>query len=468
VAYDSRRVRDGELFVAVEGTRHDGHRFIADALARGARALLVSRRAAVPAGVSWLLATDTRRAMALLSARYFGYPSSRLRLFGVTGTNGKTTTAYWLRHVLRTAGYRTGLVGTVQILVDETPLPVTLTTPEAPDLQELFARMLAGGCTAAVMEVSSIALELERVTGCEFDSAIFTNLTQDHLELHGSMEAYLRAKGRLFTMLGQPALGETKTGPRAAVLNADDPASAYLAGLSRVPVLWYGLRERADITATAVEARADGNSFTLHTPSGQRRVHTQLAAEFNVYNALAVAAAALAEGVELDAIATGLETMTVVPGRFELVREGQPFAVIVDYAHTPDALENVLRAARGSVEGRLMVVFGCGGDRDRGKRPQMGAIAGRLADLVIVTSDNPRSERPEDIMAEIEAGLSPVTSDYLLVPDRREAIAAALRRARPSDGVVIAGKGHETYQAFADRVIDFDDREVARSLLREV
>ncbi|MEW6522544.1 MAG: UDP-N-acetylmuramoyl-L-alanyl-D-glutamate--2,6-diaminopimelate ligase [Bacillota bacterium] len=468
ITYDSRRVRPGDLFVAIRGFRRDGHEFTEDAVRQGCAALLVSCAAAVPRGIPYLLAIETRRAMALAAVALYGHPTGALRLFGVTGTNGKTTTTFMLRHVLKTAGIKTGLVGTVQVLVDDTPEPVVLTTPEAPDLQELFARMVQAGCGAAVMEVSSIALDLERVTGCEFDAGVFTNLTQDHLELHGTMEAYRDAKGRLFAELGRPALPLVKGGPRCAVLNADDPASEYMARLCRVPVITYGLRRPATLRATEVDTRPGGNVFTLESPWGTRRIHQPLAAMFNVYNALAVAAAALNEGISLDVVAEGLETVPGVPGRFELVSEGQPYTVIVDYAHTPDALENVLSAARRVVPGRVIAVFGCGGDRDRTKRPLMGGIASRLADLVVVTSDNPRSEEPGAIIAEIEAGLQEGKTPYLLEPDRARAIALALAKARPGDGVVIAGKGHETYQVFKDRTIHFDDREVARNLLREV
>jgi UDP-N-acetylmuramoyl-L-alanyl-D-glutamate--2,6-diaminopimelate ligase len=468
IAYDSRRVGPGQLFAAIRGRQLDGHEFIAGAMNRGCAGLLVERAGCVPGDVPYLLAPDTRRAMALAAVALYGHPTGALRLCGVTGTNGKTTTTFMVRHLLRGAGIKTGLLGTVQVLVGDTPVAAGLTTPESPDLQEIMARMVREGCRAAAMEVSSIGLELERVTGCEFDTAVFTNLTQDHLDLHGTMENYREAKARLFAELGHPVLPLVKAGPRAAIINADDPSGAYLAGKCRVPVITYGLQPGVAIRATGVQLGPAGSKFSLESPPGTRRVHQPLGALFNVYNALAASAVALHEGVSLDRVVEGLETMKGVPGRFEMVQGGQEYAVIVDYAHTPDALENVLRAARRVVGGKVIVVFGCGGDRDSGKRPRMGEVAGRLADWVVVTSDNPRSEDPGAILSEIAAGLQGQTTAYVLEVDRARAIALALARARPGDAVVIAGKGHETYQVFKDKTIDFDDRAVALALLREV
>ncbi|HAI21815.1 MAG TPA: UDP-N-acetylmuramoyl-L-alanyl-D-glutamate--2,6-diaminopimelate ligase [Clostridiales bacterium UBA8153] len=468
IAYDSRRAGPGQLFAALSGRRRDGHDFIADAVGRGCAGLLVERAGAVPEDVPYLLACDSRRAMALAATVLYGHPTGALRLCGVTGTNGKTTTTFMVRHLLQGAGIKTGLVGTVHVLVGDTPVAAGLTTPEAPDLQEIMAGMVREGCQAAVMEVSSIGLELERTTGCEFDAAVFTNLTQDHLDLHGTMEAYRDAKARLFAGMGHPALPPVKPGPRVAVINADDPSGAYMAGKCRVPVITYGLQPGVAVRATGVQLEAAGNKFTLESPQGTRRVHQRLAARFNLYNALAAAAVALHEGVDLDAVVEGLETMPGVPGRFEMVHGGQEYAVIVDYAHTPDALENVLRAARRVVSGKVIVVFGCGGDRDATKRPRMGEVAARLADLVVVTSDNPRSEEPGAILSQIAVGLQGQATPYVLEADRARAIALALAQARPGDGVIIAGKGHETYQACKDHTIDFDDRAVALARLREV
>lgn len=467
IAYDSRQAGPGQLFVAMRGRQRDGHAFIPDAVGRGCAGLLVERADGVPGDIPYLLAPDARRAMALAAVTLYGHPTGALRLCGVTGTNGKTTTTFMVRHLLQGAGIKTGLLGTVQVLVGDAPVAAGLTTPEAPDLQELMARMVRAGCRAAVMEVSSIGLELERVTGCEFDVAVFTNLTQDHLDLHGTMEAYRDAKARLFSELGHPARPLVKTGPRSAVINVDDPAGPYMAGRCRVPVITYGLQPGVAVRATGVELGAAGSKFTLESPQGARRVHQPLGALFNVYNALAASAVALHEGVSLDRVVEGLETMPGVPGRFEMVRGGQEYAVIVDYAHTPDALENVLRAARRVVTGQVMVVFGCGGDRDATKRPRMGEVAARLADLVVVTSDNPRGEDPAAILSQIEAGLQAHPTSYVLEVDRARAIAYALARARPGDGVVIAGKGHETYQVFKDHTIDFDDRAVALARLGE-
>lgn len=459
IAYDSRRVQAGDLFCALVGQKTDGHRYLEDALNRGCTALMVEHGATVPAGTSTLWVEDSRRAMALAAAYFNGDPTCQLRLFGVTGTNGKTTTTFMLHKVLQMAGFRTGLIGTVAVMLGDDQEPVTLTTPEAPDLQKLFARMHRAQCDCAVMEVSSFGLVLERVRGARFDAGIFTNLSQDHLELHETMENYLQAKGRLFTQLAESGKDSF------AVLNADDPASLRLADLCEVPVVRYGMKQDAEVYARDLDAGPTGNTFVLHTPMGRRKVHQPMAAHFNVYNALATAAAAWQGGLDLACIVAGLEATRGVPGRFELVHAGQPFTVAVDYAHTPDALENVLRSARQLVPGRLLVVFGCGGDRDPIKRPLMGQVAARGADVVVITSDNPRTEEPIRIMEQIRAGLEGSQGVCHLEEDRRAAIALALDMAAPGDCVIIAGKGHETYQVFGDKTIDFDDRKVARELL---
>ncbi|HEX6989149.1 MAG TPA: UDP-N-acetylmuramoyl-L-alanyl-D-glutamate--2,6-diaminopimelate ligase [Bacillota bacterium] len=478
IAYDSRHVQEGDLFVPWRGGRRfgDGHRFIPDALARGAAAVVAQRDAAgdlpaLPDDVPLVLVGDSRRALAALAARFFEYPSSRLRLIGVTGTNGKTTTTHLIRDLLEAAGRGAGLIGTVRYVVGDRVRDADRTTPQAPDIQALLSEMIQAGLGTAVMEVTSIALVQERVAGCEFDVGVFTNLTQDHLDDHGSMEAYAAAKQRLFTMLGQGPLGgePAKGGAKAAVINVDETAARQMIEACRVPVLTYGVDRPADFRAQDVRIEPSGTRFTLLAPDGSHRVRLPLMGRFNVYNALAALAAVHVEGIPVAEAVDGLARAAPVPGRFERVEAGQPFPVIVDYAHTPDSLEKLLLTARDFTPGRLIAVFGCGGDRDPGKRPVMGRIAARWADYLILTSDNPRSEDPARILADIEAGIAAGrhrNRPRERIADRREAIARAVAIARPGDTVVIAGKGHETYQIFRDRTVPFDDRLVAAEALR--
>lgn len=465
VRYHSAQVSPGDLFVCIRGFRHDGHRFADDAVRKGAVALLVEEQ--LPLRVPQVRVPNTRVAMGRVAARLLGDPSRKLRVLGVTGTNGKTTTTHLIKACLEAAGIRTGLIGTIHHLVGSTELPAQRTTPEAPDLLELMDQMLERGAAAVVMEVSSHALTLHRTEGCEIDVGVFTNVTQDHLDFHPTFDAYVEAKARLFRVLTENA---RKTG-KLAVLNVEDPRWETMRGATRAPLALYGYHDPADIRAEGVTLLPDGSAFTLVTPQGKAPVRLRLPARYNVTNALAAAAAALGSGVDLEAVVRGLESVTGVPGRLERVDEGQSFGVLVDYAHTPDSLENVLGAVRAFTSGRLIVVFGCGGDRDRGKRPLMGEVAARLADYVVITSDNPRSENPEGICREVEAGVKEALRDggragYEVVPDRREAIHRAVAMAREGDQVVIAGKGHETYQVFADRTVPFDDREEARNALR--
>ena len=467
IAYDSRRVEPGFLFVAIRGLRYDGHSFIPEAVARGAAAV-VGERAPAEHGVPYVQVPSSRLALGLLAAAFYGHPSARLVLVGVTGTNGKTTTTHLVRWVLEAAGHPTGLIGTVHNIIGGRSLPVERTTPEAADLQRLLAQMRDAGLTHVVMEVSSHALALHRVAGCAFDVGVFTNLTQDHLDFHASMEDYAAAKARLFARLGRNEIpGTDKPGPKAAVINADDPWGPFMAARSSAPVITYGIRQPADLSARDVQVEPGGVRFVLVTRAGEVPVRLRLTGRFNVYNALAAAGAGLALGIDPATIARGLESLPAVPGRLERIDRGQPFAVLVDYAHTPDGLENVLTTVRELAgRGRVICVFGCGGDRDRGKRPQMGAIAARLADYTVLTSDNPRSEDPEAILDDIEAGIRQVAgAAYERVTERAAAIRRALELARPGDVVVIAGKGHEDYQIFADRTIPFDDRQVAAAAL---
>ena len=489
LAYDSRKVGAGTLFFCVPGEKVDGHEFAAGAVEAGAVALVVERELEV--GVPQVVVPDARAAMAPLAARFWGDPTAELRVVGVTGTNGKTTTAFLVREILEAAGIRCGLLGTVKQVVGGVEEEVVRTTPEAIGLQATFRRMLDAGDCACAMEVSSHALALHRCDAIHFDVALFTNLTQDHLDFHGDMEDYFQAKRLLFEM-----------SPGTSIVNVDDPYGKRLA--EEFDCVTFSAEGRdAQIVANDVELDANGASFTVsadrragpvaagdppppavaQASSGvgpptappargsaetARAVRTRLPGRFNVSNALGAFAAAAALGVAPDATAEGLARAAPPAGRFEPVDEGQGFSVLVDYAHTPDSLANVLRAAREMTAGKLLLVFGAGGDRDRGKRPKMGRAAAELADLAIVTSDNPRSEAPEAIVAEVRAGMQGGAA-VEVEPDRRAAIALALRRAEPGDVVVIAGKGHEQGQEFeGGRRIPFDDRNVAREELRKL
>ncbi|TDA70475.1 MAG: UDP-N-acetylmuramoyl-L-alanyl-D-glutamate--2,6-diaminopimelate ligase [Clostridia bacterium] len=464
LTYDSRKVEPGFIFVAVPGYKYDGHDFIPQALARGAVGIISQKEASLPPGVGWLHVRDSRLALGLAAAAYYDYPARSLRVIGVTGTNGKTTTTHLIHAALNQAGISAGLLGTLGLYLCGQYREMSRTTPEAPDIQAAMAQMRAAGCRAVVMEVSSHALELHRVAGIEFDVAVFTNLTQDHLDFHGNVEAYRQAKGRLFAALGSGA----KVGPKYAVVNADDPAGEYFCLVSAAPAITYGVQQEAAVRGRKITYGSAGVSLTVTYPAGEQPLALHLSGLFNVYNALAAWAVAWQEGIPPVTVARALQSVTGIPGRFEAIRSGQDFQVIVDYAHTPDGLENVLRAARQVTAGRVITVFGCGGDRDRGKRPLMGEIAGRDSDFVIVTADNPRSENALDIIREIEPGLRQSGRQYTVVPDRRLAIYQALGMAGPGDLVLIAGKGHETYQIVGDEVLPFDDRLVARQALESM
>jgi UDP-N-acetylmuramoyl-L-alanyl-D-glutamate--2,6-diaminopimelate ligase len=451
LAYDSRSVVPGTLFFCVSGFTSDGHEYAVDAVHRGAVALVVARTLPLP--VPQVLVVDVRTAMASAAAAFFDDPTETLQVVGITGTNGKTTTAFLVRSLLEAAAIQTGLLGTITSIVGGVGRPVERTTPEAIDLQRIFREMLRAGDRACAMEVSSHALALRRADGVRFAAAIFTNLTQDHLDFHPTMEAYFASKRRLLTELG----------PRITIVNIDDPYGHRLAAELPDATTFALEHPGATYRAREVETSLRGSRFTVCGPDGELQLSSPLRGEFNVYNVLGALAAARALGVPLEIAARAIEDGEQVQGRFELVDEGQPFAVLVDYAHTPDSLQNVLRAARSLSDGTLHVVFGCGGDRDRGKRPQMGEIAAALADHAIVTSDNPRSEDPEAIIAEILAGM-PNGAEHNA--DRRAAISQALDAARDGDVVVIAGKGHEQGQEFArGRKVPFDDVSVARELL---
>ncbi len=460
LAYDSRRVGPDYLFFSIPGHTADGHGFAPLAVQAGASAVVVERRLDLEPYVVQAVVGDARAAMAHAAVRFYGDPTFELRVAGITGTNGKTTTAFLLRHILERCGVQTGLLGTVKRVVGGSDEPVERTTPEAVDLQATFRRMVDAGDGACAMEVSSHALALHRADGVRFAVAAFTNLTQDHLDFHADMEDYFLAKRSLF------AGGR----PERAVINVDDPYGDRLAAEFEATTFSAAGDERADLRALELSFDASGSRFRCVGPDGEARVAVPLPGRFNVENALCAIGCAVAMGVELADAAAALADAERVPGRFEPVDAEQPFAVLVDYAHTPDSLENVLVSARQvtPADGRLICVFGCGGDRDRDKRPLMGEIAARLADVAVVTSDNPRSEDPGAIIDEIRAGIEPgARAEVSVEPDRRAAIAIAVAAAAPGDTVVIAGKGHEQGQEFEHgRKIPFDDREVAGEELR--
>jgi len=467
---DSRAVKPGHVFVAVKGGKVDGHRYLAQAVQAGAAALVVQEPSAA-ASVPVIQVTDSRRAVGLLASRFHGDPSSKLAMIGVTGTNGKTTITYLCRAVLEAAGRKVGVIGTVAYQIGTERLPASHTTPGAVELQALLARMVGAGMDAAVMEVSSHALALDRVAGCEFDVAVFTNLTQDHLDFHADLEDYFQAKVRLFSGLTQDG---RKPRAKRAVVNVDDERGARVCQACRVPVWTYAIRQPADLRAEAVRLSLAGTRFTAATPVGRFDVDSRLVGEHNVYNVLAAIGVGLQEGLTPDQIRAGLASVENVPGRFERVEAGQDFTVVVDYAHTEDALVRLLTAANQLKTGRIITVFGCGGDRDRGKRPKMGRAAAERSDVVVLTSDNPRSEDPLFILGEVEAGVkealaaAPARARYQVIADRRQAIEAAVREARSGDTVLIAGKGHEDYQIVGNQRFHFDDREAAREAIQQL
>lgn len=456
VACDSRRVRPGHLFVALPGAHRNGAEFIGEAVRRGAIAVVAQERVARRGDATFIQVEDARRALAEIACAFYNHPSARLCAIGITGTNGKTTTAFMLRDIFRAAGRRPGMIGTVVYEIGERRIPAGRTTPEAPDVQALLDQMLRAGCDSAVMEVSSHALVQQRVWGVDFDVGVFTNLTRDHLDYHGTLERYFDAKALLFRGLGQMEKSA------AAVINLDDDWGQQLANIGGGwnAAFTYGSHPAADVRAEDVELDAEGSSFRLRSPWGDANLRLRTLGRFNVQNALAAIAAAGAVGIPLEASARALTAFTAAPGRLEPVPNRRGFRVYVDYAHTDDALRNVLGMLRGMTAGKLIVVFGCGGDRDRGKRPLMGAVAARWADLTILTSDNPRGEDPERILDDIAAGIGN-TASVERIADREQAIARAIERAAPGDIVLIAGKGHENYQEFDRTVIPFDDREVA-------
>lgn len=466
---DSRQVKPGSVFAAVKGERVDGHAYVGQAVAGGASALIIQDTSAVTGlAVPVVGLRDSRRALGVLAARLLGDPSSRLRMIGVTGTNGKTTTTYICQSILESAHRRVGLIGTVSYQIGSEKILASHTTPGAVELQQLLARMVQAGMHAVAMEVSSHALAMDRTNGCEYDTAVFTNLTQDHLDYHRTMEDYFHAKLRLFTGLTRGG----KSGAKRAIVNVDDAWGHRIRKACSVPVWTYSIREASDIRAKDVRLSVSSTTFHVVTPQGESDIESRLVGEHNVYNVLAAIGAGLNEGLSLETIRAGIRAVRNVPGRFERVEAGQDFTVVVDYAHTEDALVRLLSAAHALKTGRIITVFGCGGDRDRGKRPKMGRVATEQSDVVILTSDNPRTEDPREILREVEKGvrdaLEPGRVRYEMIPDRRTAIETAIHEARPGDMVLIAGKGHEDYQIVGTQKFHFDDREVAREAIEKL
>ncbi|MCS7276818.1 MAG: UDP-N-acetylmuramoyl-L-alanyl-D-glutamate--2,6-diaminopimelate ligase [Dehalococcoidia bacterium] len=478
IAWDSRLVTPGDLFVAVPGLRHDGHDFLQDAMSRGAVALAVQadRRERwsplLDGGKATLLEVpDSRRALSRLAAAFHGFPARRLTVIGVTGTDGKSSLVHLLSHVLGRAGGRAGFLGTIGWGTDGRVEGGGdgRTTPEAPQVQAALARMVASGCRYAVVECTSHGLALYRVEDCEPDVGVITNLGRDHLDFHGSFEAYREAKGRLFRLLDSSA---DKGVPKAAVLNADDPSCDYFRSLTAARSISYGLRTPADVVAHDLRPEGWGTRFRLEVSGQQRDVHVSRPGDFNVANALAAVAVGLALGLTLDSLVEAVMSWPGAPGRLETIDEGQPFLVVVDYAHGPDSLRRVLELLRARARGRVIALFGCIGGRERERRFPMGQVAGQLADYVVLTDDNPYDEDRLDILREVAAGLEAVGRrqghDYVIVPDRREAIAHALAMASDDDAVLLAGRGHETIVYLADGPYECDDREVARQALRSL
>ena len=461
LAYDSRRVEKGSVFFAIAGEQTDGHLFIEDAVRRGVVAIVSERVPPAGFGSKWVRVGKIRRALSEAARRFYDDPDVKLRVIGITGTNGKTTTAYLLNSILEAAGTRTGLLGTVEYRLGTRVIPASNTTPESLDLTAYFYELAAEGAGAAIMEVSSHALAQERVWGMHFSAAVFTNLTRDHLDYHHDFEHYFAAKQRLFEGLGIPP-------PELAVINVDDPWGRRLLDIPNPRQLTYGLESKADVGVKRYSQNLSGLSATLTTPQGQIEIESGLLGRANLKNILAATATAIGVGISTDQIQSGIRRLAAVSGRFEKVDEGQPFLVLVDYAHTDDALKNALEAARELTGKRLVVVFGCGGERDRTKRPLMGEVAGQLSDLAILTSDNPRSEDPILIMNDVLVGLQRTGRPYIAEVDREIAIQKALAEAREGDLVLLAGKGHESYQVLKDKTVPFNDPEVARRFLREM
>jgi UDP-N-acetylmuramoyl-L-alanyl-D-glutamate--2,6-diaminopimelate ligase len=458
VTYDSRKALPKYLFVCIDGFSTDGHQYAQQAVDNGAAALVIEKDVAVVGNITMIKVENTREALASISAEWFGNPSKGLNLIGITGTKGKTTTTYMIRSILEKADHTVGLIGTVANCIGSEKIPARRTTPESYDLQEMFEKMRDKGADTVVMEVSSQGLKLHRVSACDFDIGIFTNFSKDHIGgfEHPDMEDYFKSKQRLFKMC------------KKGIVNVDSPYSERLIEESDCEILTFGIEKEADIMAQNITTHSDSVEFDAITPWFKHRLKVSVPGLFSVYNALAAVSACGLQGIGIENIKEGLLNVQV-PGRAEVVpTPGKPYTIMIDYAHSPDSLENILTTVKGFAKGRLISVFGCGGDRDRSKRPIMGAISGRIADFTIITSDNPRTEEPSKIIADIETGIKETEGKYTVIVDRTQAIRYAMKAAKAEDIIVLSGKGHETYQIFKDKTIHYDEREIVEELLKEV
>jgi UDP-N-acetylmuramyl-tripeptide synthetase len=455
LAYNTSNLTDNSLFFCIEGLKTDGHIFAQKAVDNGARAVVISKDVDIKGDVTKIFVKDTRKAMSVISSNYYGIPSNRIDMIGITGTNGKTTSTFMMKSILNEYGKSVGLMGTIYNIFGEEIEEAKRTTPESMDLQGMLYRMSEKRVEACVMEVSSHSLDLDRVFGIKFKVGIFTNLTQDHLDFHSTMENYFNAKLKLFDNCD------------IAVVNIDDQYGSAIPNRVKSRIITYGINKPADVSADKIEITGEGTSFDLHSMGESIPLKLHLPGKFNVYNALGCAAAALALGIPVNLIKKGLESLEKVPGRSEKINAKKGFTVVIDYAHTPDGIINILNTAREYTRGRLITLFGCGGDRDKTKRPLMGKAAGELSDFCIVSSDNPRTEDPEAIIKDILPGINETGCSYVIIEDRKQAIGYALRDGKPGDVIVIAGKGQETYQILKDRTIHFDEREIVIELLKE-
>jgi UDP-N-acetylmuramoyl-L-alanyl-D-glutamate--2,6-diaminopimelate ligase len=462
ISYHSHEVKEGDLFVAIRGAKHDGHHFIEETITRGARAIIVEQMPSQPLDVPVIWVMDTHKALAQISAEFFSHPSRKITLVGITGTNGKTTTSYVIESILKAAGREVGVIGTINYRIKGKERPAATTTPQSYDLQQLLSEMITDGVECVVMEVSSHALDQGRVRGCHFDVGVFTNLSPEHLDYHEDMDRYFAAKKRFF----QEILIESEKNPWA-IINIDDPLlKNFQKELHHLRGMTYGL-EQGEVQASDREVSLEGIRATLTTPGGALKIQTSLIGEYNLYNIMAATAVGISLGITPEAIRQGIEALSQIPGRMERVGVGNPW-ILVDYAHTPDALDKTIKEVKRLATGKVLVVFGCGGDRDRTKRVPMGRIAAQWSDLAIITSDNPRTEDPLKIIEEIETGAGEISPlRYHVIPDRRKAIKEAVALAGPQDIVLITGKGHEDYQIIGEERFPFDDREEARKALAQ-
>lgn len=468
ISYDSRKVKDRFLFVAIKGTTYDGHRFIKDAVDRGAKIIVAGKRSAVlPSDVAEIIVADTKDALHKLAAEFYGHPSKKIKVAGITGTNGKTTVSFIVKHILEHAGSKCGLIGTINYQIGERTINSTNTTPESLDIQQFLYDMLEEKCKWAVMEVSSHGLDQGRIEGIHFDTGIFTNISShEHLDYHKRFKTYLNAKLKFFTEYLKKSEKENKTG----IVNIDDAYSNYfIKALEKnsIRCITYGKKNNADIRLKDYSIKKDGNYITVKTGQEEMQIYTRIRGAANIYNTLAGIAFAKSTGIPLSSVKESLGLLESVPGRFESVNAGQNFDVIVDYAHTHHALANLISSVKEMRPSRILLVFGCGGDRDRTKRPLMGGIAVKMADIVFITSDNPRSENPEKIIEDIEKGIPFYRRKFVSIPDRRQAIKAAVMAARKGDCIIIAGKGHETFQIMKNTIIPFDDKEEVKKAIAE-